>query len=68
MVKPQWLGLLMSRTNFHGPKDVRAIEVRHFLQDCLCAQGKPRSACASYPGSLIRVFAVRLKTASACRD
>ena len=24
----QWLELPMPRTNFHGPKDVRAIEVR----------------------------------------
>ena len=28
MINPQWLELPMSRTNFHGPKDVRAIEVR----------------------------------------
>ena len=28
MIIPQWLELPMSRTNFHGPKDVRAIEVR----------------------------------------
>ena len=28
MSNPQWLELPMSRTNFHGPKDVRAIEVR----------------------------------------
>ena len=25
MVNPQWLELSMSRTNFHGPKDVQAI-------------------------------------------
>ena len=25
---PQWLGLIMSRTNVHGPKDVRALGVR----------------------------------------
>ena len=25
MINPQWLELPMSRTNFHGPKDVRAI-------------------------------------------
>ena len=25
---PQWLELPMSLTNFHGPKDVRALEVR----------------------------------------
>ena len=28
MINPQWLELPMSRTNFHDPKDVRAIEVR----------------------------------------
>ena len=28
MINPQWLELPMSRTNFHGPKDVRATEVR----------------------------------------
>ena len=28
MINPQWLELPMSRANFHGPKDVRAIEVR----------------------------------------
>ena len=28
MINPQWLELPMSRTNFHGPNDVRAIEVR----------------------------------------
>ena len=28
MIKPQWLEQPVSRTNFHGPKDVRAIEVR----------------------------------------
>ena len=27
MINPQWLELSISRTNFHGPKDVRAIEV-----------------------------------------
>ena len=31
MINPQWLELPMSRTNFHGPKDVRAIEVRLFM-------------------------------------
>ena len=28
MIYPQWLELPMSRKNFYGPKDVRAIEVR----------------------------------------
>ena len=27
MINPQWLELPMSRINFHGPKDVWAIEV-----------------------------------------
>ena len=31
MINPQWLELPVSRTNFHGPKDVRAIEVRLYL-------------------------------------
>ena len=33
MINPQWLELPMSRTNFHGPKDVRAIEV--WLHHCI---------------------------------
>ena len=32
MINPQWLELPMSRTNFHGPKDVRAIEVQLYMQ------------------------------------
>ena len=31
MINPQWLELPMSRMNFHGPKDVRAIEVRLYI-------------------------------------
>ena len=31
MINPQWLELPMSRTNFHGPKDVRASEVRLYM-------------------------------------
>ena len=27
IINPQWLKLPMSRTHFHDPKDVRAIEV-----------------------------------------
>ena len=33
MTDPQLLELPMSRTNFHGPKDVRAIEVRLYIGD-----------------------------------
>ena len=31
MINPQWLELPISRTNFHGPKDVRATEVRLYF-------------------------------------
>ena len=31
MINLQWLELPMSRTNFHCPKDVRAIEVRLYI-------------------------------------
>ena len=31
MINPKWLELPMSRMNFHGPKDVQAIEVRLYL-------------------------------------
>ena len=37
MINPQWLELPMSRTNFHGPKDVRAIEVRLYFYSLLDA-------------------------------
>ena len=33
MINPQWLELPMSRTNFHGPKDVRAFEVRRYIEE-----------------------------------
>ena len=32
MINPQWLKLPTSRTNFHGPKDVRAIEVQLYTE------------------------------------
>ena len=31
MINPQWLELPISRTNFHGPKDVRVIEARLYI-------------------------------------
>ena len=30
-INPHWLELPLSRNNFHGPKGVRAIEVRLYL-------------------------------------
>ena len=38
MINPQWLELPMSRMNFHGPKDVRAIEVRLYKYDELVSR------------------------------
>ena len=31
MFNPQWLDLPVSNTNFHGPKDVRAIDIHLYL-------------------------------------
>ena len=31
MINPPWLELPMSRTIFYGPKDVRAMEVRLYM-------------------------------------
>ena len=33
IINSHWLELLLSRTNFHGPKGVRAIEVRLYVRD-----------------------------------
>ena len=38
MINPQWLELPMSRTNFHGPKDVRTIEVRLYGKRSECSE------------------------------
>ena len=32
MINPHWLELPLSRTNFYGPKGVRATEVRLYMQ------------------------------------
>ena len=32
MINPSWLELPLSQTNFHGPKGVRAIEDRLYLE------------------------------------
>ena len=33
VINPHWLELPLSRTNFHGPKGVRAIEVRLYIHN-----------------------------------
>ena len=38
MTDSQWLELLMSRTNIHGPNDVRVIEVRLYLFNLIMSQ------------------------------
>ena len=49
MINPRWFELPLSRTNFNGPKGVRASEVRLYLQICKqsdtwkeCRRKKPR--------------------------
>ena len=36
MINPQWLKLPMSQTNFHGPKDVHAIEIQLYSKKFVC--------------------------------
>ena len=40
MINHQWLELSMFRTNFHGPKDVRAIESRPYNSNHYNEQSK----------------------------
>ena len=42
MINPEWFELPMSRTNFHGPNDVRTIEVRLYVQIMFIATDKIR--------------------------
>ena len=42
---PQWLEQLLSRTDLHGPKDVRDIEVRlYILFPVTATHGKPEKS------------------------
>ena len=45
MINPQWLELPMSRTNFHGPEDVRAIDVRLYIENIV----EKRSNFTTFP-------------------
>ena len=36
LINPHWLELPLSRTNFHGPKGVRAIEVLLYYSKVCC--------------------------------
>ena len=49
MINPKWLEQPMSRTNFHGPKDVRAIEVRLYLYYNMFPKYSDRRLCAMTP-------------------
>ena len=64
MINPQWLELPMSRTNFYGPKDVRAIEVplymgsdmRNVPSDMFALQiprPDPQISCHCLPGEVL---------------
>ena len=48
MINPLWLELPMSQTNFLGPKDVRAIEVRLYIH----LHGKLGPQVILYPKAL----------------
>ena len=37
MINPQWLELPMSLTNFYGPKDIRANEIRLYINKAIKA-------------------------------
>ena len=39
MINPQWLQLPISGTNFHGPKEVQAIEVRLYEEKIMKLKG-----------------------------
>ena len=71
MINVQWLEPPMSRTNFHRPKDVRAIQVRLYpinepahnkINKMTCAPTDDSDQPGHQP-SLIRVFTVRMKKA-----
>ena len=57
MINPQRFELPMSRTNLHGPKDVRAVEVWLYIPICSAvfndSEGEGQTPC-----SLTRAFAV----------
>ena len=46
-INPQWLELPISRTNFQGPKDVRAIKVRLYIGK-FCVLGRKRTYKMKY--------------------
>ena len=57
MINPQWLEVSMSRTNFHRPRDVRAIEVRLYIQ-------KGGKITVISPESVSIHFTIRLRLGS----
>ena len=42
MINSQWLELLMSRTSFHGPKDVPAIKIELYILSFILQQHMER--------------------------
>ena len=51
---PHWLELSMSRTNFHGPKDDRAIGVRLYLE-CVKLKIKTKIQTFDFLESIIKI-------------
>ena len=45
MINPQWLKLPMSRTNFRGPEDVRAIEVQLIFKEIFLFYNETYNHC-----------------------
>ena len=68
-INPQWLELSMSRTNFHGPKDVRAIDVWRFIYSSCCFSSFSINICYHISGNLGKVpsnMCVRQRLKSVC--
>ena len=57
MINPHWLELLISRTNFHSPKDIWAIEVR--LHFCIMF-------CLGFSWSFVLPLGIRAKICGVC--
>ena len=71
MINPHWFELPMSRTNFHGPKDVRAIEVRLYVRiQSRHTQSTDELQWSNfyYSISLIGTFCARLQNQSPSAD
>ena len=60
MINTHWLELPLSRTNFHGPKGVRAIEVRLYF-NCLKLANHGNLRCQNCMRNVQRYLHVMIK-------